>query len=281
MQNLLVALVAGLVSAGAAIGAVSMGLVPTPDADRPQAARVLPHVEDHLSVVRDDASGDVSDELRLMNNRVADLELRLSRAEATGEVGGPDLEAEIKALRTELNALKARPSSGGASGGGAVAPTAGSGEVVTVERLDTLLDEREARRREEGRAAQLDRTKEMIANFTPRMVEREAERLNIPEVLVPDVTEVIVAHSQKRAEINHERQSARLAGDDIDETTFTARLEQLDRDTKISLGGIIDSESAESLLSTANRPGGAMFGGGAMGRGGAAPSVLRPLPEGA
>src|SRR5690606_41387508 len=72
---------------------------------------------------------------------------------------------------------------------------------------------RSAERRLEAQAerlSQLEQQKTPIAEFVPQLVKNQAANLNIPEASIPDVSNVLVAHAQMRAELSRDRKSTRL-----------------------------------------------------------------------
>jgi hypothetical protein len=270
MQNLLIAIVAGLVGAVATVGTVAIGLIDVSGPERAPIARVEgPQATQEFPAADTSA---LEDEIRTLNQRLQNLELDLSQAQASGDVPDP---SGVASLRARVEALE--------KGGSRAVATAGNGGSDVVDGEFSTVVERQARavyeqmrmaEQQEQRVARLEQRKQMVENTMPRWIERSAQRLNVPEALIPDVSEALVAHAKRRLEIQSEQEDQRIRGQTVDEGAMERQLEQLDYNTGNILKGMIASDAADSLLTTANnmtRGGGMGFaagtGGGRMGGG--------------
>lgn len=275
MKIVLAILAAGFLGAGAAVGAVSMGLVPTKAPNEAAKTLPAPAITDTHGATDAAAIAMLDTELALLRNDLATLRANQPAAQASGPT-----QAEVDALKKELAELKkARPVVAATEGGSPAPAPAVTAEFDSNVRavLDSVeAERREARRleRQTERLAELERQKTQIAEFVPNLVSNQAQRLNIPADQIPSVSSVLVTHAQSRAETRSIRDGERIDGIEIDDAAFDKKLEDLDAATLASLTTFIDQTTAENLLRAIN-------GGGRNNRGNAGTPATQPRGAGA
>jgi hypothetical protein len=264
-NTILAAFAAGVIGAGAVIGAVSLGLVPVGERSAQPRVAYLPVQE----VAPAPGGGDA--EVQRLNRELHALQERLDRANRDRDQMEDRLRSDIHNLQKAIEASQQRSAAAQSNSGSADTPIAtGNGAISTseldarvvqvVERMKAEEAERERQARQLERLAQLEASKLRIAESTPRMVQGMAQRWNIPETSVEAISEVVVKHLQTRAEYQSELQSARIDGREVDMDAYNRRMEELNRQANTTLSIHMPTESAESMLNMLNRTGG-MWGG--------------------
>lgn len=254
MKTILAVLAAGFLGAGAALGAVALGLVPLDN--RVQGAQVAPAAIDEPETAAGKQSA--TDEIAALRKDLAKLSVDLEQSRSAKPADHSD---EIDSLKAEIAALKtSRPASApvAAPEGG---PAAGSSDFDTAVRgvVSKLEEERREERRLERQAdriKELEEQKVQISEYIPRFVEGQAERLNIPAASIADVSNALVTHLQFRAELRSEREGQRIDGVEVDDKSFEQKMTDLDAATATALSTYVDAETAKNILNAVNRTGG-------------------------
>ncbi len=258
MNYFLVALGAGLISAGAAVGAAMAGLIPTQNTEsqdakvavstteNPDLAARLDRLEKNRPVNTDDS------ELVKLNERLKDLE---------DSVNAKD--DEIALLRKQIANLKVAPTS--------KVEGEGANPVATSPEFDAAWEARyEAKKAQEVEERRLERQAQLLkdtedrktrtAEFMPDMIKRMAERMNIPETVIPNVSDAMVAHVNKRLDINFKISSAKIDDKEVDDEAIKLERETLDAETVTALSSLVDEETAKNLVNMSNRMSGGRGG---------------------
>lgn len=257
MKTILAILAAGLLGGGAAIGAVMLGFIPLP-VQKTEVARTVGPLEGDP-----EASSPVADtrdeEIAELKMQLASLEVRIDKPAAASSSD------EVAALRKEIEALKhARtiaPATAATDGEAAVevAPAPAvtpEFDSAVREVMTRVAEERAAERKLEAQAerlAQLEQQKTQIAEFVPQLVKNQAANLNIPEASIPDVSNVLVAHAQMRAELASEMRGLRIDGEEVDDEAYKLKFEELNQNTVAALSSYVDAETADKLVKSLDR----------------------------
>ncbi len=257
MKTFLAILAAGLLGGGAAIGAVMLGFIPLP-VQKTEVARTVGPLEGDP-----EASSPVADtrdeEIAELKMQLASLEVRIDKPAAASSSD------EVAALRKEIEALKhARtiaPATAATDGEAAVevAPAPAvtpEFDSAVREVMTRVAEERAAERKLEAQAerlAQLEQQKTQIAEFVPQLVKNQAANLNIPEASIPDVSNVLVAHAQMRAELASEMRGLRIDGEEVDDEAYKLKFEELNQNTVAALSSYVDAETADKLVKSLDR----------------------------
>ncbi|MCA8914533.1 MAG: hypothetical protein KDB90_03905 [Planctomycetes bacterium] len=256
MKIFLVALAAGLIGGGAAIGAVALNLVPVvPKANEVTAKSSTPELDDTQSAPSDRG---YDQQITDLKHQVEALEVQLSKAKV------PDNSDEVAELRKELDELKKAKKS--------ATPKAIEGEsevdvapapAVTPE-FDAAVREVIARAAEEraedrrlqaqaDRLSELEAQKTQIAEFVPKLVANQASNLGIAEAVVPDVSNALVTHAQFRAELASEMRGLKIDGEEIDAEAYKQKFEELNQTTIAALTSYVDEATAEKLVNSLDK----------------------------
>jgi hypothetical protein len=265
MKIVLAILAAGFLGAGAAVGAVSLGLVPTKAPTETAKTVPAPDIKDDAGTGADNTA--LQAEIAQLRNDLATL-----RANQPAPAAAGPTQAEVDALKKEIAELKkARPVVVAADGSSpapapAVTPEFDSNVRAVLESVEA--ERRETRRleRQTERLADLERQKTQIAEYVPNLVSNQAERLNIPAEQITAVSNVLVTHAQSRAETRSTRDGERIDGIEVDDAAFDKKLEDLDAATLASLTTYVDQATAENLLRAINGGGRNQRGPAAGGR---------------
>lgn len=257
MKTILAILAAGLLGGGAAIGAVMLGFIPLP-VQKTEVARTVGPLEGDP-----EASSPVADtrdeEIAELKMQLASLEVRIDKPAAASSSD------EVAALRKEIEALKhARtiaPATAATDGEAAVevAPAPAvtpEFDSAVREVMTRVAEERAAERKLEAQAerlAQLEQQKTQIAEFVPQLVKNQAANLNIPEASIPDVSNVLVAHAQMRAELASEMRGLRIDGEEVDDEAYKLKFEELNQNTVAALSSYVDADTADKLVNSLDR----------------------------
>lgn len=254
MKTVAAVIVAGLLGGGAAIGAVSAGLVTVPSAE-PTARRAPAEPAAEAAT----ANSDQSAEINALKSKIKDLEFAIEQGKSTVSA------KEVEALKAEVAELKARPTVVAKPAETVVAPKdgpapadAGFEEAVRAVSAKMEAERVEQRRldRQAARVVQLEESKKRIGENIPKFVEGQAQRLNLDATQVSTVSNALVAHLQAKADLESEKQSLRIDDKEVDDAAFDAREEALDETALNALTAAVPKETAEQLLRTANRMGG-------------------------
>lgn len=257
MKTFLSILVAGLLGGGTAIGAVMLGIVPLP-AQKTEVARTVEPL-DGESAPSAPASDTRDEEIAELKKQLAALEVRIDKPAASSASD------ELAALRKEIDGLKqARtiaPATAATDGEAAVevAPAPAvtpEFDSAVREVMTRVAEERAAERRLEAQAerlSQLEQQKTQIAEFVPQLVKNQAANLNIPEASIPDVSNVLVAHAQMRAELASEMRGLRIDGEEVDDEAYQLKFEELNQNTIAALSSYVDAETADKLVNSLDR----------------------------
>lgn len=257
MKTILAVLAAGLLGGGAAIGAVMLGFIPLP-VQKTEVARTVGPLEGDP-----EASSPVADtrdeEIAELKKQLAYLEVRIDKPTAASSSD------EVAALRKEIEALKqarAIAQTPAATDGEAAVEVAPAPAVTPEfdsavrDVMTRVAEERAAERKLEAQAerlAQLEQQKTQIAEFVPQLVKNQAANLNIPEASIPDVSNVLVAHAQMRAELASEMRGLRIDGEEVDDEAYKLKFEELNKNTVAALSSYVDAETADKLVKSLDR----------------------------
>jgi hypothetical protein len=253
MKTFLAALAAGLIGGGAAIGVVALDVIPKakPAVVARSNASELPEDSGETTPPTDQEA-----EIAALKQQIDALEVRLEKAGDS---------AEIDALRKEIAELKKAKPVGDK-------PVV-DGEVVVVtpapavtpefdtavrEVMTRVAEERAEERRlnqQAERLSELEAQKAQIAEYVPNLVKNQAANLGIAETVVPDVSNALVAHAQLRAEITSEIRGLRIDNVEVDDEAYKAKYEELNQSTITALSTLVDAETAEKLVSSLERAG--------------------------
>jgi len=267
MKTLIAAIVAGLLGAGAAVGAIAGGLVPLPETTAKRAPAAPQHEGDAKDGEADHS--DSSAEMARLRNEIKDMQLALDRATAPG-AAGEDADKEIATLKADIAALKKASTVGprtvdGTTTGEAPKPVdPGFEDAVRAVNAKLDAEKQEQRRldRQATRVTELEASKQRISDTIPKFVESQAQRLNLDATQVTAVSNALVAHLQAKADITSERAGQRIDDVEIDEAAFDKRLEDLDATTLSTLTSTLPKDAAENMLRSANRMGGGLRNAG-------------------
>ncbi len=254
MKTILAVLAAGFLGAGAALGAVALGLVPLNN--RVQSAQVAPVAIDGPESTATDHSA--SEEIAGLRKDLAKLSVDIEQSKSAKPT---DHSAEIASLKAEIAALKTSKPASAPVAAPEDGPAAGSSDFDTAVRgVVTRLEEerREERRleRQADRAKELEDQKVQISEYIPRFVEGQAARLNIPQGSIAEVSNALVTHLQFRAELRSERDGQRIDGVEVDDKAYEQKMTDLDATTSAALSTYVDAETAKNILNAVNRTGG-------------------------
>ena len=257
MKTFLSVLVAGLLGGGAAVGAVMLGFVPLP-AQKTEVARTVEPLEGELQASAP-AADTRDEEIAELKKQLAALEVRIDKPAAASSSD------EVAALRKEIETLKhartVAPTTA-ATDGDAVVEVAPAPAVTPEfdsavrEVMTRVAEERAAERKLEAQAerlAQLEQQKTQIAEFVPQLVKNQAANLNIPEASIPDVSNVLVAHAQMRAELASEMRGLRIDGEEVDDEAYKLKFDELNQNTVAALSSYVDAETADKLVNSLDR----------------------------
>ncbi|MBX3473560.1 MAG: hypothetical protein KF754_04190 [Planctomycetes bacterium] len=260
MKTFAAAVVAGLLGAGAAVGAVAAGWVQAPTSEpAPRRASIVAESEPA-------GTPDHSAEINALRTQIKDLELALDKGRAS------DNSAEIAKLKAEIEGLKrqgvvaakpAEPVTAPQTGPAPAEPDFEAAVRAVSAKMEAERVEQRRLDRQAARITQLEESKKRIAENTPKFVESQAQRLNLDASQVTAVSTALVAHLQARAELDSERQGMRIDDREVDQADFEAREKVLNDAALNALTATLPKETAEQLLRTANR----MGGGAGAGRG--------------
>lgn len=261
MKIVLAALAAGLLGGSVAIGAVASGLIPLEDIGGKESA----------PVEFSDSDSPLEDRLIALENRNADLKLRLE------ELGDRQMDIETKvwdlddtaATKAELS-TKADKSYVDEKTKGVVAAKRATGPApkVPAERaeFDTAVrdvigvlraEEAEQKRldKQTKRLADLEKRKTQVAEFIPKLLAKQGEKLGIDEATQTTVSATLVQHAQFRLELASEIQEKRIDGEEVDMEAVKQRFSDLDETTLSVLSASVDEETAQKLMKSIKRAG--------------------------
>ncbi|MCB9894312.1 MAG: hypothetical protein H6839_07680 [Planctomycetes bacterium] len=256
MKTFLAALAAGLIGGGAAVAVIALNLVPVaPKANEVTAKTGSLELEGgEAAPVARDYDAQISD----LKHQVEALEVQLSKAQSSGSSD------EVAALRKELDELKkarkvvaSDPVEGEAAVDVEPAPTVTPDfEAAVREVMTRAAEERAEDRRLQAqtqRLTALEAQKTQIAEFIPKLVANQAERLGIAEAVIPDVSNALVTHAQFRAELDSEIRGLKIDGEEIDAEAYKQKYEELNQTTIAALSSYVDQETAEKLVTTLDK----------------------------
>lgn len=256
MSNVVTAVVAAFVGAGAAAGVMFSGIIEQPHDAAPKVAE-RPAEDDAFDMPSIDYSGQIDDlkfEIRTLRANQNTIEKPVA--------SGID-PAEIEAMKVTIKGLEAKLK------GGVVAPkvdTNDAGEIIVEGGLDGAVrgiyanmeaERKEERRldRHQKRMDRLEESKTKVAEFIPKFLAKQAKRWKMDDIQVEQASSVMVSHAQMRLDLFSEHESQKIDDIEVDSAVFKQSIKDLDAVTISSLSSIVDEKTAKLLLNSSNRVG--------------------------